>query len=77
MHRFVCFQQNFPFYIGFHLLFLVNCHKKQDFNINLHVFLIIIVAFLENATIEYSLESLCVCPCLCVCVCLHENSIRN
>ena len=32
---------------------------------------IIIVAFLKNATIGYSLESLCVCvcPCLCVCVC--------
>ena len=33
---------------------------------------VIIVAFLENATIGYSLESLCVCvcvrPCLCVCV---------
>ena len=33
---------------------------------------LIIVAFLENATIEYSLESLsvcvCVCPCLCACV---------
>ena len=29
---------------------------------------IIIVAFLENATIGYSLESLCVCVCLCVCV---------
>ena len=30
---------------------------------------IIIVAFLENATIGYSLESVCVCVCLCVCVC--------
>ena len=32
---------------------------------------LVIVAFLENATIGYSLESLCVCvrPCLCVCVC--------
>ena len=29
------------------------------------------VAFLENATIGYSLES------LCVCVCLHDNSKRN
>ena len=33
---------------------------------------IIIVAFLENATIEYSSESLCVrirvCVCVCVCV---------
>ena len=34
---------------------------------------IIIVAFLENATIGYSLESLCVC----VCVFLHDNSKRN
>ena len=44
---------------------------------------IIIVAFLENATIGYSLESLCVCACVCVCVrvcvCvfLHDNSKRN
>ena len=42
---------------------------------------LIIVAFLENATIGYSLESLCVCVCVrvCVCVCvfLHDNSNRN
>ena len=46
---------------------------------------VIIVAFLENATIGYSLESLCVCVCVCVCVCLcvcvcvflHDNSKRN
>ena len=31
---------------------------------------IIIVAFLENATIGYSLESLCVCVCVSVCVCV-------
>ena len=39
----------------------------------------IIVAFLENATIGYSLESLCVCVFVCVCVCvfLHDNSKRN
>ena len=36
---------------------------------------IIIVAFLENATIGYSLESLCLC--VCVCVFLHDNSKRN
>ena len=42
-----------------------------------------IVAFLENTTIGYSLESLCVCVCVCatvfVCVCvfLHDNSKRN
>ena len=35
--------------------------------------IIIIFAFLENATIGYSLDSLCVC----VCVCLHDNSKRN
>ena len=34
---------------------------------------IIIVAFLENATIGYSLESLCVC----LCVFLPDNSKRN
>ena len=42
-------------------------------------FHIIIVAFLENTTIGYSLESVCVCVCLCVCVCvfLQDNSKRN
>ena len=30
---------------------------------------LVIVAFLENATIGYSLESLSVCVCVCVCVC--------
>ena len=35
------------------------------------VIFIIIVAFFENATIEYSSES------VCVCVCLHDNSKRN
>ena len=38
------------------------CHKE-------HPHLIVIVAFLENATIGYSLESLCVCVCVCVCFC--------
>ena len=38
---------------------------------------LIIVAFLENATIGYSLESLCVCVFMCVCVFLHDNSKRN
>ena len=38
---------------------------------------VIIVAFLESATIGYSLESLCVCFCVCVCVFLHDNSKRN
>ena len=28
----------------------------------------IIVVFFENATIGYSLESVCVCVCVCVCV---------
>ena len=39
--------------------------------------IIFIVAFSENATIRYSLESLCVCVCVCVCVFLHDNSKRN
>ena len=49
--------------------------------------ILVIVAFLENATIGYSLESLCVCVCVCVCECvcvcpcvcvfLHDNSKRN
>ena len=30
---------------------------------------VFIVAFLENATIGYSLESVCVCVRVCVCVC--------
>ena len=38
---------------------------------------LIIVAFLENATIGYSLESLCVCVFVCVGVFLHDNSKRN
>ena len=40
---------------------------------------LVIVAFLENATIGYSLESLCVCVSVFVCVCvfLHDNSKRN
>ena len=31
---------------------------------------LVIVAFWENATIGYSLESLCVCVFVCVCVCV-------
>ena len=40
---------------------------------------LVIVAFLENATIGYSLEFVCVCVCVCVSVCvfLHDNSKRN
>ena len=44
---------------------------------------LVIVAFLENATIGCSLESLCVCVCVCLCVCvcvcvfLHDNSKKN
>ena len=38
---------------------------------------LVIVAFLENATIGYSLESLCVRVFVCVCVFLHDNSKRN
>ena len=40
-----------------------------------------VVVFLENATIGYSLESVCVCVCPCLCVCvfvfLHDNLKRN
>ena len=44
---------------------------------------LVIVAFLQNTTIEYSLEYLCVCVhawhvsasmCVCVCVFLQDNS---
>ena len=38
---------------------------------------LVIVAFLENATIGYSLESLCVFVCVCVCVFFAPNSKRN
>ena len=38
---------------------------------------LIIVAFLENATIGYSLESVCVCASVFVCVFLHDYSKRN
>ena len=40
---------------------------------------IIIVAFLENATIEYSSESLCVCVhvCVFVCVCVCFSTITQ
>ena len=46
-----------------------------------HVFhtLLIIVAFLQNATIEYSSEYVCVCVCVgvcvgvCVCVCVFAQ----
>ena len=34
---------------------------------------IIIVAFLENASIRYSLESVCVCLCVRVCVCVFAR----
>ena len=52
---------------------------------NIYAPTIIKVAFLENATIGCSLESVCVCVCVCVCVfvcvcvCvfLHDNSKRN
>ena len=32
---------------------------------------------MQNATIEYSSESVCVCVCLCVSVFLHDNSKSN
>ena len=34
---------------------------------------LVTVAFLENATIGYSLESLCVFVCVCVCVCVFAR----
>ena len=46
-------------------------------NTHTHLVKLIIVAFLENATIGYSLESLCVCVFVCVCLFLHDNSKRN
>ena len=44
---------------------------------------LVIVAFLENATIEYSSVCVCLCLCLCLCVCvcvcvfLLNNTKRN
>ena len=43
--------------------------RKENYNWN-HSPILVIVAFLENATIGYSLESLCVCLCVCVCFCM-------
>ena len=61
--------------VNFQEVWLPNCASTFAF---------IIVAFLKNATIEYSLESVCVCPCLCayVCMCLwtiaqKRNQSRN
>ena len=69
---------------------LLPAHARRKFSqisseLAVHLFLclwsqciiVVIVAFLENATIGYSLESVCVCVCLCVCVFLHDNSKRN
>ena len=51
-------------------------HKRHMSQIAfLAIIIFIIVAFFENATIEYWLESLCVC--VRVCVFLHDNSKRN
>ena len=43
-------------------------HGAHNCGTDPNIITVIIVAFLENATIGYSLESLCVCvrPCLCV-----------
>ena len=45
----------------------------DDANYHLFFIFIVIVVFLENATIGYSLVGVfvcvCVCPCLCVCFC--------
>ena len=48
--------------------------RKLKFSSYIHLPFIIVV-YLENATIGYSLESLCVC--VSVCVFLHDNSERN
>ena len=51
-------------------IFLNACHFIFYFK---YLVCIFIVAFLENAAMGYSLESVCVC----VCVFLHDNSKRN
>ena len=53
------------------ILVLIHCL----FYVLYRYIVLVIVAFLENATIGYSLEALCVC--VCVCVFLHDNSKRN
>ena len=63
----------FPFENAF--VYCILCVFFMFLNIDYISYNIIIVAFLENATIVYSLESVCVC--LCVCVFLHDNSRRN
>ena len=45
---------------------LVMVNATIGFSENLFL---VIVAFFENATIEYSLDSVCVCVRVCVCVC--------
>ena len=49
---------------------LKRCQKSILCKFKIYIVLasIFIVAFLENATIGYSLESVCVCVCVCVCV---------
>ena len=53
------------------LLVHVSSWKTLTLVLQSYVMYIFIVAFLENATIGYLLES------LCVCVFLHDNSKRN
>ena len=38
---------------------------------------LIIVAFLENPTIGYSLESVCVCVSVFVCVCVFAQYLKK
>ena len=43
------------------------------------MYIIVIIAFLEKATIGYSFVCVCVCVCVCFCGCVffHANSKRN
>ena len=63
-----------------HVLFTVPCFCQNfdtvtvcmDDNVD-----IVIVAFLENATIEYSSASLCVCVRVCVWLCVCFSTITQ
>ena len=47
---------------------------SHPLNIHQWIQVFIIVAFFENATIEYSLESLCVCVCVCFCTITQKEN---
>ena len=61
----------FPFENAF--VYWILCMFFMFLNIDYISYNIIIVAFLENATIVYSLESVCVFVCVCFCTITQEE----